>query len=239
MFTDRVELILLQESARLKSDVPLDAPELDAARTGHVAQQTATRLMARIAHLGDPPENIRQLAEELDGLLPGERASLIAAELRLRIQTYLDDVQTRMVEEATATVIASSLKDLGYQVEDIPNTLFLDGGIAHFQKPGWGDYMVRMRVAEKGASANFNVIRAIDGHDKEITVMDRIAEDRWCAEFPTLLQKLESEGIHLQVTRHLRAGELPVQLVERAKLPTFKSDEDEYISTAPLSLPIR
>jgi hypothetical protein len=239
IYTDQVELILLQESARLKSDRPLDAPELDAAREGHEPQRIAKRLMARIAHLGDAPTDIRQLAQELDQLLPGERSLLVAAELRLKIQTYLDHVQARMIEEATATVIAQSLKDLGYQVEDIPNTLFVDGGITHFQKPGWGDYMVRMRVAEKGGTANFNVVRAIDGQDQDITVMDRIAEDRWCAEFPTLLKKLETEGIHLQVTRHLQAGELPVQLVERARLPAFKSDEGEQKTSAPISLPIR
>ena len=238
-YTDRVELILLQESARLKTDAPLDAPELDAAREGHVPRRTAARLMARVAHLGDAPSDMKLLAEQLDATPPGERAVLLAAELRLKIQAYLEQVQARMLEEATATVIAKSLRDLGYQVEDIPNTLFVDGGIAHFQKPGWGDYMVRMRVPEKGGTANFNVVRATDSENKEITVMDRIAEDRWCAEFPTLLKKLETEGIHMQVTRHLEAGELPVQLVDRSKLPAFASDEGEERTTTPLSRPLR
>ena len=234
-----VELILLQESARLKTDSPLDDPQLDAAQRGHIPQRTAARLLARIAHLGDVPIDIRQLAEQLDSMLPGERALLLAAELRHKIQAYLDDTQARMLEEATATVIAKSLRDLGYQVEDIPNTLFIDGGIAHFQRPGWGDYMVRMRIPEKGGTANFNVVRATDASDTEITAMDHLAEDRWCAEFPTLLKKLEAEGIHMQVTRHLAAGELPVQLVDRARLPAFQSEEDQQSEPSALMRPIR
>lgn len=239
VYTDQVELILLHESARRKMNASLDEPELNASLEGHVPRRVAARLMARIAHLGEPPRDIALLAAELDATPPGERALLLAAELRLKIQTTLEEVQARMIDEATAVVIANSLKDLGYQVEDIPNTLFVDGGITHFQKPGWGDYMVRMRVPEKGGAANFNVVRAIDGQNTDITMMDRIAEDRWCAEFPALLQKLETEGIHMQITRHLEAGELPVQLVERARLPAFKSEPAEQTSKAPMSLPIR
>jgi len=56
-------------------------------------------------------------------------------------------------------------------------------------------------------------------------VLDHLAEDRWCAEFPALLGALEIRGVHMSVTRRLEAGEVPVQLVERSKLPRFTEDE--------------
>ena len=61
----------------------------------------------------------------------------------------LASCQKRSLDKATATIVAQSLKDLGYEVEDIPDTLFVEGGVVHFRRKGWGDYMIRMRVDAK------------------------------------------------------------------------------------------
>ena len=223
-----LQQILLTEAARLAGDGDDDGamPIRLVAPTAMTmpAPSRSRRLLDRIAHLGPPPADIDALARELDASPPGERAALLATELRLRIQARAEAVQKQLLLEATATILRQSLKDLGYEVEPVAGTLFVEGGIVHFRKTGWGDYMVRMRVDAGGAAANFNVIRAIDAGIDERSVLDHIAEDRWCAEFPVLLKALAHSGIHMSVARRLEAGEVPVQLVDRSRLPRFVDD---------------
>ncbi len=238
MLSEELRAILLTEAARQMDTLP-DLPNEIAMPAASAPQKLTQRLLARIAHLGAPPQDIQDIALELDGSLPGERADLLAAELRARIQRHVEALQKRQVQEATAVIIEQSLKDLGYQVEEVADTLFVEGGVVHFRRQGWGEYMVRMRIDAKAGSANFNVIRAVEAGNNERSVLDHIAEDRWCAEFPALLKALEARGVQLNVTRRLQAGELPVQLVEAGKLPKF-ADEDNATRTAqPLAREIK
>lgn len=237
-FGDELEGILLTETARLREGLAADVPDLavpEAGKRAAAVQRPSQHLLARIAHLGPPPEDIEKLARELDETLPGERAGLLAAELRKRIQAFIEETQRRLLEEATATIVRQSLKDLGYEVEEIADTLFVEGGTVHFRRRDWGDYMVRMRVDAGGLGANFNVVRAVDAGGNERSVMDHLAEDRWCAEFPALLKALEARGVRLDVTRRFAAGELPVQLVERGRLPKFAAEEERAPAAKPRS----
>lgn len=222
----QLRTILLTEAARQSADLA-DMPEFStqAALQDWVPQQLAQRLLARIAHLGAPPEHLQKQALELAQTLPGERFGLLASELRARIQAHIEALQQQQVQEATQLVVEQSLKDLGYQVEEVANTLFVHGGVLHFRKPGWGNYSVRMRVDAKARSVNFNVVRAVAQGANERSVLDHLAEDRWCAEFPALLQAWEARGLQLNVTRRLQAGEVPVQLVDAARLPRFADEE--------------
>lgn len=228
VFADELQGIVLTETARLEKDLEAEDLELAipaAATPASSRGRPSQRLLARIAHLGPPPDDIKTLAQELDDTPVGQRATLLATELRRRIQMHAEEHHRRLVEEATATIIRESLLDLGYEVEDVAETFFVEGGTMHFQRKGWGDYMVRMRMDANASEANFNVVRAVDQGRNERSVLDKIAEDRWCAEFPKLLSALEARGVHLDVTRRLEAGEVPVQLVERDKLPGFAQEE--------------
>jgi hypothetical protein len=194
----------------------------------------AQRLLSRIAALGVPAP-IQSLAQELERCLPGARADLLTMELRARIQAHLEALQKQQLSEATGTIVEQSLKDLGYQVEEIGSTLFVEGGVVHFRRQGWGDYCVRLRVDAKAGSANFNVVRAVQAGQNERSVLDHLAEDRWCSEFPALLKTLAARGVQLEVTRRLEAGELPVQLVDAARLPKFSDEADASLhSVRPL-----
>lgn len=226
---DEAESILLTEAARRQADCATSEEMVLPEGLLSRPLSRSERLLQRVVHLGAPPQDIAQLAAELDATPPGERAALLARELRTRVQHWVEETQARRLQEAQAIIFEQTLKDLGYAVEGLEHTLFVEGGVVHFQKPGWGDYMVRMRVggAGKGESAaNFNVVRAVDTTANEASVLDHIAEDRWCAEFPALLNALAARGLYLTVTRHLQAGELPVQKVERSKLPQFAGDEE-------------
>ncbi|HZX32155.1 MAG TPA: hypothetical protein VFF03_12455 [Rhodocyclaceae bacterium] len=231
--------ILLDLAARQADALPEPAALAAAAAAGAPSSSPSRRFLARIAHLGPVPADIEALARELDGTLPGERAELLASELRLKVQAHAEAVQRRLVQEATATIVEQSLKDLGYQVDEVGDTLFVEGGVVHFRRPGWGDYLVRMRIDAAAGTANFNVIRAVDAGNNERSVLDHLAEDRWCAEFPALLRALEARGVRLAVTRRLAAGELPVQLVARDKLPRFADEADRPAAAQPLAREIK
>ena len=222
--------ILLTESARRMDDLggELTLDNAIAEAVGAGSQTAVQRLLARIAHLGEMPEEIASVAQEISDapFMDTERAQLLTNELRLRIQKRVESVQSQAVQEASALVLQQSLQDLGYQVEDVSSTLFVEGGVVHFRRQGWDNYMVRMRVDARAGTTNFNVIRAVDEANNERSVLDHLAEDRWCAEFPALLQALDVRGIHLNVTRRLEAGELPVQLVHKDKLPQFADGEE-------------
>ncbi len=188
------------------------------------SQRTAQRLLARIQTLGSVPLEIAKLGMTLSATPPGERADLLAMELRQQIQNHITAVGQRMAQEAAAVIVEKALQDLGYQVEEIGATLFVEGGVVHFKRQSWGDYMVRMRVNAKTSEANFNVIRAVAEQNNEVSLLDHLAEDRWCSEFPALMQTLAARGVHLKVTRRLEAGELPVQQVLATKLPDFADE---------------
>ena len=122
------------------------------------------------------------------------------------------------------------LRDLGYEVDDIEATLFADGGTAHFRRAGWENYFVRLRVDPAGRSINFNVVRASgDEENAERRRQDALAEDRWCAEFPKLMQTLAARGLSLDVTRRLEAGAVPVQVVDAATLPAIAAEDDTHV----------
>lgn len=130
-------------------------------------------------------------------------------------------------QDAAALVLQESLRDLGYEVEDIGATLFADGGAVHFRRTGWENYFVRLRLDPRERTANFNVVRASGGEESaERRRLDALAEDRWCAEFPRLLQTLAARGLTLDVRRRLEAGEVPVQVVDGASLPDIAAEDD-------------
>ena len=168
------------------------------------------------------------------------------ARLDAGLRRTAEDVQNdaaaerdRRNESAAAYVLQESLRDLGYDVEDIEATLFADGGTVHFRRAGWENYFVRMRVAPLEKTVNFNVVRARgDEETDERRRQDALAEDRWCTEFPRLLDTLASRGLALDVTRRLDAGAVPVQVVEGASLPAIASEEPQRTQQAPKARPL-
>ena len=80
-----------------------------------------------------------------------------------RRRATLDDAaadRERQEQAAAALVLQESLRDLGYDVDDIEATLFVDGGTVHFRREGWDNYFVRLRVDPRERTVNFNVVRA-------------------------------------------------------------------------------
>ena len=182
------------------------------------------RVLERLEPSGDLPlpPTFEALAHDIVTAPSATRAEALASELRLQVQQYnaaaVEAAEQQRRQDAAALVLEQSLKDLGYAVEEIEETLFVEGGVAHFQRPEWGDYYVRLRIDPKRSSMNFNVVRTgTTGEDRKHE--DMLAEERWCSAFPKLFETLKARGIPINVTRLLQAGEAPVQVVDAATLP--------------------
>ena len=249
----------LADGAPLPAELEALAREIVLAPTLDRAEALATQLRlavheASVAHDAQRTESdeARAMLEAMpeDAPAPLLRAlehvaagvARLDEELRKSSRSVLDDASVdreRATQAAAAIVLTQSLRDLGYEVEDIESTLFLEGGSAHFRRAGWDNYFVRLRVDPNAASINFNVVRASgDADSAERRRQDALAEDRWCAEFPKLMQTLEARGLKLSVTRRLDAGEVPVQVVDASSLPRIEQDDDASPRAAPKARPI-
>ena len=191
------------------------------------AGQRADKAMAAqlLETMGDDtPAAVRVL---LEAVVSGAQA-LLPDTLALAQQAAraIDTQRQQAEQEAAAYILEQSLRDLGYAVDGVADTLFVEGGVAHFQRHGWGEYFVRVRVQADEKTLNFNVVRARGAQESaERKRLDYLAEDRWCSEFPKLLDTLAARGINLNVTRLLGAGELPVQAVDPASVPQLVTEE--------------
>ena len=189
-------------------------------------QQQADRAQAE-AWLADLGEALpAELAHLLQAVAAG--TCLLDDATRQQVAALLQQVQAERQREeqaAMGVVLQQSLRDLGYEVEDIAETLFMQGGLVHFQQADWGDYFVRLRVNPANRSVNFNMVRANTSAERDAR-QDYLAEDRWCSKVPKLMQTLAARGLNLEVTRRLEAGEVPVQLVDPTTLPAARQAEE-------------
>jgi hypothetical protein len=214
------QLSLFEAQARLVRQLPAAVAAERRALVERVIERAAAAPGAVV------PEALEALAAELIATPSETRAAALAAELRLRVDRHNEATAAR----AAALVLEQSLADLGYLVEGIAETLFVEGGVAHFQKSGWQDHFVRLRVDAKRRTVNFNVVRAgLPGEDRGHE--DMLAEERWCAEFPRLRETLAARGLKLAVTRMLAAGEVPVQVVDADSLPRFETTDGHERAT--------
>ena len=209
------------------------AKQADAADIATARRVLVARVLERLALDPDAtlPPALEALALQAVDASSADRAEALITELRLQVKQHNDAraaaAEQRQMQEAAAIVLEASLKDLGYAVEDIEETLFVEGGVAHFQKPGWGDYFIRLRIDPKRNTMNFNVVRAgTVGEDRARE--DMLAEERWCSAFPKLFDTLKARGIPITVTRLLQAGEAPVQVVDAASLPARSTEEHRH-----------
>lgn len=200
-------------------------------------QEETAEALALLEALPDSAPDFLRAA--LDAAAAGTER--LAAETRQAARELLDAQQQAYAhkeQEAAALVLEQSLRDLGYEVEGVESTLFVDGGVVHFQRTGWENYYVRLRLDARDKTLNFNVVRPRGAEDSaEQKRLDFLAEDRWCSEFPRLQQTLAVRGLNLNVTRQLGAGDLPVQAVDPATLPQARSEEERSrTGAAPLHM---
>lgn len=237
----------LPEGMPLPAELEALAKEIVLAPTVERAEALATQLRLAVQRHGDAAAAQRtdaaaakRLLDEMpeDAPAPLLRALEHVAAGVARLDPALRDAAQAALDDAAAAsegrehaaaafVLQESLRDLGYEVEDIEATLFADGGTVHFRRSGWDNYFVRLRLDPSEHTVNFNVVRARgDEESEERRRQDALAEDRWCAEFPKLLQTLAARGLALDVRRRLGAGEVPVQVVDPGSVPRVAREDE-------------
>lgn len=224
--TSLADLVAAGEAAQSQLATYLaSVPQSETADASRAARQALIASAIEALELAPDeslPADFEQPVADIAAAPTQARAMALIIELRRQVQNFNDERKAAATEArlraAAALVLEQSLRDLGYAVDDIGETLFIEGGVAHFQRHEWGDYFVRLRIDPQRGMMNFNVVRArtanSDRHQE-----DRMAEERWCADFPHLFETLKARGIPIQVTRLLQAGEAPVQIVDAASLP--------------------
>lgn len=179
--------------------------------------------------------------QDLELVLAGLAALTDA--LRHRVREAVAAYQARLAEErrqGASRVLADTLKDLGYAMDGIENTLFVEGGVAHFNKAEWGEYYVRLRVDPREQTVNFNMVREREGGEAgERRAADQAAENSWCDGLPQLLKTLEARGLPMKLQRRLAAGAMPVQVVEPGAIPEALKAKAGRTETAPMARMIR
>lgn len=185
------------------------------------AQQQAMRrhqeqAAALFATLPEPiTSDEHQLSEQLRQAALGW--IMLTDQMREQVSAWRDRIQAQADQRHAAAILKQGLEDLGYEVEEGFNTLFVEGGMIHFQKPSWGDYHVRLRVNTAQSQMNFNVVRAAGGGSamptREQRIRDQEIENEWCPDYYELMKKLGDLGIENQTVRELKAGSHPVQSV--------------------------
>jgi hypothetical protein len=173
-----------------------------------------------------------------------ERAELLAMELRAQVQQFNSETERAAAaakedrkREIVGVMVAEVLSDLGYEVEPIAETLFVKGGVAHFQRAQWGDYYVRMRVDPMTSNINFNMVRTTTDSgppDPAQARRDEAMEAAWCAGLPKILAELAARGINTSKLRALDPGAVPVQMVKPDTIdPILRAKDDERTTAAP------
>jgi len=201
----------------------LARPQADRAMDRHASAQ---RILGRLGALdeGALPPALDALMRKLIEAPTDAQAEMLALELRAQVQR-VNEERTRSEaaalenrrREIAGVLVAEVLSDLGYEVEPIAETLFVAGGVAHFQRAEWGDYYVRMRVDPVTSNVNFNMVRTADATappDAAQRKRDEAMEAAWCAGIPKLLAELAARGIDTRKLRELDAGAVPVQVVK-------------------------
>lgn len=162
-----------------------------------------------LALLGSPRTvEEERFAIKLQSVLSG--ISLMDSTIRAEAEQLLKNRD----QELAGEIAVEALEELGYEVEGTFNTLFVEGGMVHFQKKEWGNYFVRMRVNPADGFMNFNMIRAGEPDDT-LARKDRDIdmEKTWCSGYPKLLQELGEMGIQCGQMRALDPGAVAVQVV--------------------------
>jgi hypothetical protein len=208
-------------------------------------QATAQRILGRLSGIeaGAVPPELDALMRKLIEAESEARAQMLAMELRARVQQFnaerergAHEAAENRSREMAGVLVAEVLSDLGYEVEPITDTLFVSGGMAHFQRAEWGDYYVRMRVDPATSNINFNMVRATDATappDAAQRKRDEEMEAAWCTGIPKLLAELAARGIDSRKLRELDAGAVPVQAVRPESIDPILRQKEDAGTTAP------
>ena len=122
-----------------------------------------------------------------------------------------------------ARILEYTLRDLGYEVDEIQQTLFSEGGAVYFQSQEWGEHQMRLRVIPGQDTIHFNMVRPAS--TVASPQVDQQMEHHWCSQYPKLMETLAARGLKTTPLRALKAGAIEVECVDIKVLPKRKSKQ--------------
>lgn len=124
-------------------------------------------------------------------------------------------------KKKAAEILQNTLAGMGYQVEAIKESLFVDGGAIHFRNNAWNDgYCVNLTV--KNERIYFDMQRDIECG----RAVDEAVEQQWKSEFYKVRDALDKDGIRITDLKvHAEPGKFAVPLVDDIPIETASTEE--------------
>lgn len=182
----------------------------------------AERLLVELPRGSSQEEKsmIDELSRQLCRIIAGQEQ--MTDDLRQRVTGLHEAAEQDFDRQVASEVIKDTLKELGYHVGESFNTLLVDGGAVHFQRPTWGKYYVRMRINPQTEELRVHLVKDNQpgnnpGMESE---KDLAMESAWCADYHNLMQTLQDKGIVTTSIHHLAPGAVPVPLMHPLASPS-------------------
>lgn len=180
----------------------------------HEERQEAMQLIAILPAADN--DTVREIQQKLQEVASGN--GRLGPELRASVAEAqrAEDEAARQRGEVTTGIVRDALKNLGYTVEPIDDTMFVSGGVAHFRKQGWDEsYYVRLKVDSNKARMDLDLVSTAPSErgDKETV-------SAWCGSsgVPELNAALQEKGLTTAIVRDVSLASQPVERITRYTL---------------------
>jgi hypothetical protein len=187
--------------------------------THRAVQQKASAEAAQLLE-AMPDDAPVPLLRALEAVAAG--VSRLDPALRNAAQAVLDSAaidDEQRDQAAAAFVLQESLRDLGYEVEEIEATLFADGGTVHFRRAGWDQLFHRLRVDPRERRQLQRRARERRRGERGAKATGRARRGSVVRGVPEAPANARSAGPHARREAQARGGEVPVQVVDGKNLP--------------------
>ncbi len=143
--------------------------------------------------------------------------------LRNDIARLREENEMNFSRQVAGEIIQDTLEEFGYTVEDEFDTLFVEGGVVHFQKPAWKTYHVRLRVNPQAGELRVHMIKEGENNLPGQEQQDLKMETEWCVEYKELVSVLSDRGVQARPIKHYSPGAVPVQKIRPEDIPKQKN----------------
>lgn len=179
-------------------------------------REDARQLTATLPRTED--DSMQEVRAKLQAVAAGK--GRLGPELRASVMEIVraEAESEQASRQQAADIVQNALENLGYLVEPIHKTLFVDGGAVHFRsshsQPG---YYVRMKVERGRDCMDFDLVR-----DRRAPSASSDAEEElvnaWCNRLPELQRLLRAAGFNPRLVRDVP---LANQAIEEVKSETL------------------
>ncbi len=189
-----------------------------------VSLRTAEQVKEATELLGNLPiamsdaeqKQLNMIQDSLLKIIDGQES--LTATLQDDIANLGESTEADFSRKVAGEVIQDTLEELGYTVEDGFATLFVEGGVIHFQKSAWSTYHVRLRVNRQADEMRLHMIREEKDAAQDQQAKDMEMETEWCAEYKELVSVLSDKGIQTEPIKHYVPGAVPVHNIHPADI---------------------